>query len=177
MTFQLKRQFNILQYYMLKVLSTIDKQEFAELERLLVKQRIPTQQANNRFGFPKFRAVTFGLTKYRCDRFVSCAKGNEKYPEIFNELFRIGQKYCPIAFTSIYVNNNVVCPKHMDKGNNGLSCIISLGDYTGCNLVIENNVYDAKYTPIVFDGTKLEHYNTDDLIGNKYSLVFFNLRN
>lgn len=162
---------------MIQVLPAIDKKEFTELERLLSKQKIPTQQANNRFGFPKFRAMTFGLTRYRCDRFISCCKSNEKYPEIFAEIFRIGEKYCPIPFTSVYINNNVTCPKHKDKGNAGLSMIISLGDYTGCNLVIENKIYDAKYTPIIFDGTKLEHWNTYDLVGNKYSLVFFNVKN
>ena len=162
---------------MIQVLPSIDRQEFAELERLLAKQKIPTQQAGNRFEFPKFRAMTFGLTRYRTDRFISCAKSNEKYPELFEELLRIGHKYCPIPFTSVYINNNVVCPKHFDRGNAGLSMIISLGDYTGCNLVIENEIYDAKYTPIVFDGTKLEHYNTDDLVGNKYSLIFFNVKN
>jgi hypothetical protein len=162
---------------MIQVLPTIDKQEFVLLERLLNKQKIPTQQAGNRFGFPKFRAMTFGLTRYRCDRFISCCKANDKYFELFQELFRIGEKYCPISFTSVYINNNIVCPKHLDKGNNGLSCIISLGDYTGCNLVIEDKIYDAKYTPIVFDGTKLEHWNENTLVGDKYSLIFFNVRN
>ena len=42
---------------------------------------------------------------------------------------------------------------------------------------IENKVYDAYYTPIIFDGYKLEHFNTDDLVGNKYSLVFFKIKN
>lgn len=162
---------------MIQVLPTIDKHEFAELERLLAKQKIPCQQAGNRYGFAKFRAMTFGLTRYRCDRFISCCKSNDKFPELFQELFRIGDKFCPISFTSIYINNNVICPKHRDRGNAGLSCIISLGDYSGCNLVIEDKIYDAKYTPIVFDGTKMEHWNTDDLAGTKYSLVFFNVMN
>jgi hypothetical protein len=162
---------------MIQVLPTIDRNEFVLLERLLNKQKIPCQQAGNRYGFAKFRAMTLGLTKYRCDRFISCCKSNDKYPALFEELFRIGEKYCPIPFTSVYVNNNVICPRHLDRGNAGLSCIISLGDYTGCNLVIEDKIYNAKNTPIVFDGTKLEHYNTDDLVGNKYSLVFFNICN
>lgn len=162
---------------MIMILPPIDKMEFKLLEEILSKITIPLSSKNNRKGFPKYRAVTLGLTKYRCDRFISCAKSNEKYPDLFAELLRIGEKYCPIPFTSVYVNNNVVCPKHVDKGNASISCIISVGDYTGCNLVIEDEIYDAKYTPIVFDGTKLEHYNTDDLIGNKYSLIFFNVRN
>jgi hypothetical protein len=162
---------------MIQELPIIDKNEFALLETLLSKQKIPYQQAGNRCGFPHFRAMTFGLTKYRSNRFISCAKANDKYPELFAELFRLGDKYCPIPFTSVYVNNNVICPKHKDRNNNGKSCIVSVGNYTGANLVIEDVVYDAHYRPIVFDGQQLDHWNTDNLIGEKYSLVFFNIKN
>jgi len=56
-----------------------------------------------------------------------------------------------------------------------MSCIVSIGDYTGCNLVIENKKYDAKYNPIVFNGSLIEHWNTDDLVGDKYSLIYYNI--
>ena len=162
---------------MIQQLPEIDKKEFAEIERLLSKITIHMSSKNNRKGFPKYRAMTLGLTKYRCDRFISCAKGNDKYPELFAELFRFGDKHCPMPFTSVYVIQNCICPPHKDSGNNGESCIVSFGDYTGCNLVIEGTVYDAKYRPIIFDGHLLEHYNTDDLVGNKYSLIFFSIQN
>ena len=55
--------------------------------------------------------------------------------------------------------------------------LLSFGDYTGCNIVINNKTYDANCNPIVFNGSELEHWNTDDLIGTKYSLVFFTTKN
>ena len=162
---------------MIQVLPQIDRKEFFKIEQLLSKITIPVSSKNNRKGFPRYRAMTLGLTKYRCDRFISCAKANNKHPELFNAVFALGDSICPIPFTSVYVIQNCICPPHKDSGNNGESCIVSLGDYTGCNLVIEDKIYDARYRPIVFDGHKLCHYNTDDLVGNKYSLIFFNIKN
>jgi len=162
---------------MIQQLDTIPIQKFKKIEDCLAKIKIPCQEANNRKGFPKFRAMVLGLTRYRTDRHISCATSNEKYPELFDAIFEFGDKYCPFNYTSVYVNNNTVCPRHRDKGNFGISMIVSLGDYTGCNLVIDEKEYNARHRPIVFDGTVLEHYNTDDLKGNKYSLVFFIIRN
>lgn len=162
---------------MIQQLHEIDRKEFVKIEQLLSKITIPLCAKNQRKGFPNYRAMTLGLTKYRCDRFISCAKSNDKYPELFETVFAFGDKHCPIPFTSVYVIQNCICPPHKDRGNSGKSCIISLGEYTGCNLVIEDKVYDAKYRPIVFDGHLLSHYNTDDLVGNKYSLVFYSILN
>ena len=78
-------------------------------------------------------------------------------------------------FSSIHLNNNVVCPKHKDNRNVGNSLLVSFGDYTGCNIVIGDVIYDAKYTPLIFNGAEIEHYNTNDLEGNKYSLVYYNI--
>ena len=87
---------------------------------------------------------------------------------------KLGQSISPpFEFKTIQVNHNLVCPKHYDSNNVGESILISFGDYQGCNIVVNGVVYDAKYTPVRFNGALLEHWNTDDLIGNKYSLVFF----
>lgn len=56
------------------------------------------------------------------------------------------------------------------------SMLISFGDYTGCNIVIEGIMYDAKYSPIIFNGSERHHWNTNDLQGNKYSLVFYTIK-
>ena len=162
---------------MIQQLEPIELERFKHIETLLSKITIPVSSKDNRKGFPRYRAMTLGLTKYRCDRFISCAKANDKYPELFEYVFALGDAVCPIPFTSVYIIQNCICPRHKDSGNNGESCIVSLGDYTGGSLVIEGEVYDAKYRPIVFDGHKLEHWNTDDLVGNKYSLIFFKIKN
>lgn len=126
---------------------------------------------NNRRGFPKHRACCFGLVKERFTGVWTESLYTRKYPEIWAEIKRLGSRFP--AFTSCYVNRNVVCPRHTDSNNVGQSVIVSFGDYTGCRLMIQGEEYNTDCQPIQFDGSKLEHWNTDDLQGTKYSLVFF----
>jgi hypothetical protein len=98
-----------------------------------------------------------------------------KYPQLYEELKILIKKIDPnFQYTSIQVNHNVTCNPHKDKGNFGESVIVSTGDYSGSNFVIENELYNTYHQPISFDGSKLFHWNTNDLVGNKYSFVFYN---
>jgi hypothetical protein len=129
---------------------------------------------SNRRGFPiGHRSVTFGYVKGRYNGIYDLSNYTKKYPDIYDELLRIGNIYCPFKFTSIHINKNVVCPKHYDSKNVGNSMLLSFGDYTGCEIVINGKKYNADCNPVIFNGAMLEHYNTDDLIGTKYSLVYF----
>jgi hypothetical protein len=157
-------------------LDKVPESEFSALTEYLNKIRVPVILQNNRRGFPKHRGCVFGLTKPRFKSGGACLSANsKKYPEIYEEIIRVGNLICPkgFEFNSIQLNHNVVCPPHKDSKNVGDSVIVSFGDYTGGNLVIENVIYDAKYQPLIFNGAELEHWNTLDLQGNKYSLVFF----
>ena len=131
---------------------------------------------SNRKGFPKYRGGVFGLVRprYKYKGYLEESWDSKKNPDIHDELMRIGKIICPFDFTTIQVNNNLTCPPHKDSNNTGVSMLVSFGDYTGSNIVVNNKKYCAKNRPIIFDGYKYEHYNTDDLIGDKYSLVFFN---
>lgn len=131
-------------------------------------------KTNNRRGFPNHRSVVFGITKGRYNGIIALSAYTKKYPEIYKELLHIGKLICPFEFNSIYVNKNVICPPHKDDKNVGNSLLISFGDYSGCNIVIDGIKYDANCRPIIFNGSQLEHYNTNDLIGTKYSLIYFN---
>ena len=156
-------------------LGKLDAFVFDNLLKLLKQITIPKKTStNNRRGFPTHRAITFGYTRARYTGVKGLSYYSKKYPEIYNELIKIGNIISDIPFKSIHLNHNVVCPTHTDSKNIGNSILVSFGDYQGCNIVINNEVYDARHNPILFNGSKLEHYNTDDLIGNKYSLVFFN---
>lgn len=161
---------------MITILEKINENEFNTINELLKKITIPKkQQSNNRKNFPKgHRAITFGLVKGRYNGIIQLSFYSKKYPKLYEEIIRIGKIICPFEFSQIHLNNNVICPPHYDNKNIGESLLISFGEYSGCNIVIDDNIYDSKYTPIIFNGSKLKHYNTDDLIGNKYSLVFFN---
>ena len=160
------------------ILPKINASELVELYNMLDNLYIAKKTKNtNRRGFPMgHRATTFGFTRGRFHGRYELGMMSKKYPEVYDELLRIGNIYCPFEFTSIHVNKNVVCPHHKDSQNTGKSMLISFGDYNGCNIVIEGQEYDANCQPVIFDGSVLEHWNTD-FIGdenNKYSLVYFN---
>jgi len=157
---------------MVTVFDTLDKSVFDDLHGMLSKMTV--KAANDRRGFPKkHRAMSFGMVKGRLTGKVNLSYNSKKYPKIYEEIMKIGKLICPFEFQAIHLNNNVVCPKHFDSNNKGDSVLISFGDYTGCNIVVDGIVYDAKYTPIMFNGAVMEHWNTDDLSGNKYSLVYY----
>lgn len=158
------------------LLPKLDEHYFDSLYEMLNKITIKGKtKTNNRRGFPiNHKATTFGYIRKRYSGKYELSAMSEKHPHIYNELLRIGKEICPFEFESIYVNKCVVCPKHVDDKNDCQSLLVSFGEYTGCNIVIGAKEYNTKNQPIIFDGSKLEHYNTDDLIGNKISLVFFN---
>jgi len=149
--------------------------EFAHLEKMLTQIIIPRKsKSNNRKGFPiGHRSMTLGKTRGRFNGVIGLSYYSKKFPELWNEIKRLGDLIVPFQWKSCHLNHNVVCPKHKDTGNTNMSCIISFGDYTGCDLIVEGVKQHTRYTPYVFNGVKNEHYNTDDLVGNKYSLVFF----
>jgi hypothetical protein len=167
------------------VLPKIDPEIFKPLLELLDKHTFRlkpeyVRMKGGRKNFPPHRADIFGIVKYR--PFMWAEKGKyhvssatSKYPELYNELKRIADIIVPFKWSSVLVNNNVVCGKHLDASNIGESVLLSIGDYEGCNIVVNGKKYDAKYQPLIFNGSKLEHYTTDDLVGNKYSMVFYNI--
>jgi hypothetical protein len=125
-----------------------------------------------RLGFPEHYSAVFGMIKPRYGKEVGLSLYSRKHPEIYEELLRIGAIVCPFPFTTIQVNRNCCCPPHKDKGNRGMSCLVSFGEYTGGLIVIEGVEHNAYENPICFDGAKMTHWNTEH-DGNKYSLVFF----
>jgi hypothetical protein len=130
---------------------------------------------NNRRGFPKHKALIFGVTRERYSGVVGLSSASLKYPHILEELEKVAAIVNPtFVYTSIHINHNLVCPKHHDEKNVGKSMLISIGDYTGCNIVVQDVVLDSKYQPVLFNGSCLEHYNTNDLVGNKYSIIYYN---
>ena len=159
---------------MVTLLKTIPIDEFNILYDMLRQIIIPMKNSTNSRGdFGNHRSMTMGITRGRFNGIIGLSQPTKKYPHIYKEILRI-QKLIGIEANSIHVNHNVICPRHLDSKNIGESVLVSFGDYTGCNIVIDELPYNAYCQPIKFNGAELIHYNTNDLIGNKYSLVFFN---
>jgi hypothetical protein len=161
------------------LLEKVDEKEFSKLYQMLESITIPLKQAKclGRSAFTaKHRACAFGLAYHFTKQKTNLSLMSRKHPEIHEELMRIGHLICDPAnhsFTSIYLNRNNVCAPHKDKSNHGDLVIVSFGKYKGCTLMIEGENANAYLQPIKFDGTIHEHWNTDDLEGIKYSLVFY----
>ena len=148
---------------------------FQPLYEMLQKISIPMKTSSkNRRGLPKYRSATFGLTRGRFTGRVSLSAMTMKHLHIYEELQRVGRAIQPdFYFTTICVNYNVTCPRHVDSKNVGRSLVVAFGDYTGGQLVIDDEVIDTFCHPVVFDGSRKMHWNLPHQ-GEKYSLVYYN---
>jgi hypothetical protein len=163
----------------IQILTTLEKQPFDDLYHSLKSIVVPKIKRNNvtqvRAALPDgSRSIAFGYVLKRIGRKFELSSITLKYPEIYTQLKVLINNIDPdFSYTSIQVNHNVICNPHRDKNNVGKSIIVSVGDYSGCHFVIEDIIYDAYHQPISFDGSKLTHWNTKDLIGDKYSIVYY----
>ena len=173
------------------VLKPIKQREsIAELTKIVVHQTYPASvfeplykrlneltislknKNTSRRGFGAHRATTFGLVRQRKTGKTAMSHSSKKYPDVWKLVQDVGTAL-GYTYSSVHLNHNVVCPKHKDGKNASFSMLVSFGDYKGCNIVVEGVEYDARHTPIVFNGAYLEHWNTPLISGTKYSLVFY----
>ena len=127
---------------------------------------------NNRCGFPDYRSAIFGMVRPRKNSgIITLSRDSKMHPNIYKELCKIGDEL-GFKYNAIQVNRNCQCPPHKDKHNVGDSMLISFGEYTGGEIVIDGEKYIAYHRPTIFNGHLLEHYN-EPHDGDKFSLVFF----
>jgi hypothetical protein len=98
------------------------------------------------------------------------------HPELFAMLQDFARKYVSFPVDSFMFNQNYQTKPHYDGMNVGESAIISFGDYTGGELIVEGVVLDAYRKLCVMNGSKQLHWNNPITSGCKYSIVFFNTR-
>jgi hypothetical protein len=151
---------------------------FQPLYQLLSNIKLGIRRKNHRRGFPQHRCAIFGYTNYRIVLRKGILSGlslqTKKYPDIYTELKRLATLICPdFDYNAIHLNHNLTCPPHKDDKNVGKSVLVSFGDYTGSLIVVDGIEYKTYCRPIKFNGNALEHYNTEDLVGNKYSIVYY----
>ena len=119
-----------------------------------------------------------GYPKYA----ISRTSKTKKYNNLFYEAFMLGLSEIPdFFFTSVQINQNHRCCKHIDSFNMGVSYIIGIGNYTGGELRIYNrdNSYediDIRNKWYCFNGSK-KYHETLPFTGDRYSLVYYKLFN
>jgi len=171
------------------ILGNIDTDDITELLEILTPITIPinnynpnpNRNASRSKSFGTYRGCVLGYIKKRGDTkntMPSLSRFSQKHPNLYNKLVNISQKYFPeLKYSAIQLNKNVICPIHTDPKNTGVSVMISIGDYEGCNLVvIDDNTkteYNTKNKIFLFDGSAYPHYNTPLISGSKFSFVYF----
>jgi hypothetical protein len=118
------------------------------------------------FGFIRPRRAKLGT--------LELTKISDRYAVLYELLKEYIKEVAPdFEYTSITANKNIVCEKHTDKYNQKPSLAIGLGEYTGGNLIIKDEIHDIRYKPLVFHG-KDEHWN-DAFEGERFSLIYYTL--
>ena len=153
-----------------------------ELKNLLDGLSFPTQKRKNIStspveGFVLGYIIPRGKGRWKgTEPRLSSKSTQQEYKEIYELLKEIAPP--DFEYTSIQVNKNVKCGKHIDRYNKTDSAIIGLGDYTEGAL----RIYDKKdnYEDIniknkfhIFNGSN--YHETRGWTGTRYSVVFFSL--
>jgi hypothetical protein len=136
---------------------------------LLQKTKLDKKQKrSNRLNFPPYYGGVFGISRARFTGKIGLSRLTKLNPKLWEALQQV---HVPLPWNSIQINKNLVCPKHKDSTNVGNSYIISYGNYTGGELVIEGVPHDTR-TGLIFNGFEKEHWN-NPIEGEKYSVIFF----
>jgi FkbM family methyltransferase len=117
--------------------------------------------------------------------------GNELFPELVESVFKLERQLASLPrsvadgtltsdgtrplSTHCAINRNAEFTPHVDSGRGlgqSISMIVGLGDFSGGSLFVEGKKYDARYTPLEFDGWSQRHW-TEPFEGERFSLVWF----
>lgn len=153
-----------------------------DLKNLLDNLSFPTQKRKN-ISSEKVEGFVLGYILPRgkgrwkgTEPRLSSKSTQQEYVKIYELLKQIAPP--DFEYTSIQVNKNVKCGKHIDRYNKKDSAIIGLGDYSDGEL----RIYDKKdnYEDIniknkfhIFNGSN--YHETLDWTGTRYSVVYFSL--
>ena len=154
---------------------------FNYLEKLSITLHKGKSSRAKTFG--THRSMSLGIVRNRHNMKYGLSAKTKQLPDLYEMLLDIYNKYFfdeeienP---TTITINKNLVCPPHKDKYNKSSSVIFSIGDYEGCNLIIQKPDGDEEINtfrnPVMFEGSKYTHYNTPLISGTKYSFIFFSV--
>jgi hypothetical protein len=86
----------------------------------------------------------------------------------------LSSQICPeIKWTGITVNVNYEARPHIDKNNDGASCVVAFGDYEGGELCIDGTAYSLRHRPLTFHASSTYHAVKPITSGTRYSVVFY----
>jgi len=148
--------------------------DFLEIIKELERKPLDINKYRQTIG----RSQVYGITNRRCIK-PDYSRNCWVRPYLYKLLLDYGNKNVPFPFTSITVNQNYQAQPHKDKGNVGQSFLVGFGNYTGGELKIHEGELEGLHdirTPVITDFSKVIH-SVEDFTGDRYSLVYYNIRN
>jgi len=122
------------------------------------------------------RGSTAGIVNYRGVDKIS--KLSEEHPFLDDLLLVFLNFHRPdFIFNSVFITKNCQSKPHKD-GNSSFSVIVTVGDFEGGGLYVEENFEKTHLFPIrtyslEFNGSIYKHW-TEPFSGTRYSLIFYN---
>lgn len=154
----------------------IPHSEFHDILEELQRRPLAENKYRNKSG--DGRSQAFGLVNKRCLP-VDYSRQCWTRPKLFYHLLEYARKHVDISWNAITVNQNYQARKHRDKGNCGVSYLVSCGSYSGGELTIYEGDLSGQHNvwcnPIKADFSKIYH-GVETFSGNRVSLVFYTLK-
>lgn len=151
----------------------IPEEAFADIIKEL--QDRPLYINRYRLSSGEGRSQVFGVVNRRCLP-ADYSRWSWKRPYLYKLLLDFAEKYVPIPFTSITVNQSYPCAPHKDKNNIGESFLVAFGNFFGGQLKIHEGelegMHDINCKPIIADFSKITH-SVLPFQGERFSLVFY----
>jgi len=146
-------------------------EDFADIRTEIRKTRTAVNHDRRVAG--KGQSQSFGVIR-RWSYRPWLSRNTWMRPVLWKLLLDFAEKFNITGWDAIQVNENYKSAPHRDVGNCGMSYIVAFGDYTGGDLDVSGTKYNIRHRGHLFNGSELTH-STDDFIGNRYALVFFNI--
>lgn len=151
----------------------IPAEEFTALYEHFSLHPIPVNKYRNVSGTG--RSQTLGIVGRRCLP-PDYSRMNWHRPFTLKLLKEFADKWVPIPWNAVTINQSYKAAPHRDKNNVGPSFLVAFGNYQGGALKIHEGdrkgVWDIKHRPIIHDFSKDLH-SVQDFVGHRFSLVFY----
>lgn len=123
------------------------------------------------------------LLELEDERGYTFTKDSEDFLEIskthkteFKNFLDSLEEIIPFSFNVIICLKNVFLKPSKDHKDLSPKLMLSIGDYKGSKLFIENEEIEERNKPIIFDGTLFHHYHTPSISGTKYTMIFYDVK-
>jgi hypothetical protein len=152
---------------------SFDPEVFEKLREAYLVKTIPVYY--ERYNSGRGRSLALGMLSRR-NYGVGWSRQNDKFGHIWDEAKSLSKILCPdLDWTTLAINYNYQATPHIDRNNDGESCVCGFGDYTGGELVLTDTgeQINIRHNPFFFEAAKTRHHVKPILSGTRLSIVFF----